>query len=634
MCGSAAGVESAIHAMRGFLASDDSDGILLIDADNAFNRVNRATALWNVQYICPALKHVLTNFYRSPTKIFMNGDSFFELLSQEGTTQGCPLAMAMYALALVPLTKRLQPVCKQVWYADDATGCDKLENLRSWFDKLLDEGPAYGYFPKPAKCILVVKPDRLARAKEIFKGSGIRVQTEGSKDCGIEINCEGTRHLGAAVGNTDFRRSYLRQKITNWISAVKKLALIAASQPHAAFAAFTQCLQGQWTFLSRTMPDNSDLFQPLEDSIRNDFIRALFKRDINDLERDMLSLPARMGGMGLFKPTEECLISSTNSICISAPLVRLIQRQIFELDPRELAEETKKLMIDVDRESDVRFKTKRETVLTCAPDELKQAVTAASEKGASSWVTASPSYDHGTVLHKRDFVDACYMRYGWALLDLPISCACGNAFNLQHALDCKLGGLRIIQHNEVRDTIAQLMREAGHTAVELEPQLQPLDGEVFDYKSANKDEEARSDIKCCGFWSNLRQAYFDIKVVSPFARSNAHLSPAQLFKNAERSKIREYKERILNVEHADFNPLVFTTCGGMSPQSHIVLKRLAEKLSDKQNLLFSAVSGWLRCRLSFALLRTTLLCVRATRSKKVAFDSNIELAVATMKIGS
>ena len=178
------------------------------------------------------------------------------------------------------------------------------------------------------------------------------------------------------------------------------------------------------------------------------------------------------------------------------------------------------------------------------------------------------------------------------------------------------------------------MREAGLKAVELEPQLQPLDGEAFDFKSANKDDEARSDIKCCGFWSNLRQAYFDVKVVSPFARSNAHLDPAQLYKNAERAKIREYKERILNVEHADFNPLVFTTCGGMSPQSHIVLKRLAEKLSTKQNLLFSEVSGWLRCRLSFALLRTTLLCVRATRSKKISFDTNIELAASTMKIGS
>ena len=87
------------------------------------------------------------------------------------------------------------------------------------------------------------------------------------------------------------------------------------------------------------------------------------------------------------------------------------------------------------------------------------------------------------------------------------------------------------------------MKEAGHTAVEVEPQLQSLDGETFEYKSANKDDEARSDIKCCGFWGNrLRQAYFDVKVVSPFARSNSHLEPAQLFKNAERMKIREYKD--------------------------------------------------------------------------------------------
>ena len=37
------GVEAAIHAMRGFLDDDSSDGILLID-------VNRRVALWNVQY--------------------------------------------------------------------------------------------------------------------------------------------------------------------------------------------------------------------------------------------------------------------------------------------------------------------------------------------------------------------------------------------------------------------------------------------------------------------------------------------------------------------------------------------------------------------------------------------------------
>jgi hypothetical protein len=130
----------------------------------------------------------------------------------------------------------------------------------------------------------------------------------------------------------------------------------------------------------------------------------------------------------------------------------------------------------------------------------------------------------------------------------------------------------------------------------------------------------------------MRQAYFDIKVVSPFARSNAHLKPSQLFKKAERTKILEYKERINRIEHADFNPLVFTCTGGMAPQTHLVLKKLAEKMSAKQNIQHSVVSGWLRCRLSFALLRTTLLCVRATRCKKVVCENNIELAVAMTRM--
>ena len=380
------------------------------------------------------------------------------------------------------------------------------------------------------------------------------------------------------------------------------------------------------------MPGTIDLFQPLEEVIRLVFIKSLLRRDVNDLERELLSLPARMGGLGIAKPTEECLFSHTNSMSVSAPLVRLIKRQMFEFNSRELSSEVKSLRAAVDKESDLRATKKMETVIENASPELTKAVSAASVKGASSWVTAAPSFDHGTVLHKGEFVDACYIRYGWTLLNLPLTCGCGATFSVQHALDCQLGGLRTIQHNEVRDTLAQCMREAGLTTVEVEPQLQPLSGEVFEYKSANKEDDARSDIKCCGFWSPMRQAYFDVKVVSPFARSYAHMTPAALFKMAERSKIREYQERIRNVEHGDFNPLVFTCAGGMAPQTQIVVKRLAEKMSLKQNLSLSVVSGWLRCRLSFALLRTTLLCVRATRRKKVVYENNIELAVNAARI--
>ena len=108
----------------------------------------------------------------------------------------------------------------------------------------------------------------------------------------------------------------------------------------------------------------------------------------------------------------------------------------------------------------------------------------------------------------------------------------------------------------------------------------------------NKQDEARSDVNCWGFWYRQRQAFFDVKVISPFAKSNLRQSPTQMFKTAEQQKIREYGPRIKEVEQADFTPLVLTCTGGMAPRCHLVIKRLAEKMSEKQNLSFSVVSGW------------------------------------------
>ena len=104
-------------------------------------------------------------------------------------------------------------MCKQVWFADDATGCDKFEALRAWFDELLLIGPIYGYYPKPSKCILLAKPERVEDARKVFKGSGIDIKTEGAKDSGVDIITIGTRHLGAAVGTTDFKQTYIKKKV-------------------------------------------------------------------------------------------------------------------------------------------------------------------------------------------------------------------------------------------------------------------------------------------------------------------------------------------------------------------------------------------------------------------------------------
>ena len=62
------GAEAAIHAMKEIYELETTDAVILVDAANAFNRLNRAVALHNVQYICPTFATVLINTYRTPAQ--------------------------------------------------------------------------------------------------------------------------------------------------------------------------------------------------------------------------------------------------------------------------------------------------------------------------------------------------------------------------------------------------------------------------------------------------------------------------------------------------------------------------------------------------------------------------------------
>ena len=49
------GAEAAIHSMRCMFEDDQTDAMILDDARNAFNSVNRQAALHNIQVICPQI---------------------------------------------------------------------------------------------------------------------------------------------------------------------------------------------------------------------------------------------------------------------------------------------------------------------------------------------------------------------------------------------------------------------------------------------------------------------------------------------------------------------------------------------------------------------------------------------------
>ena len=89
-----------MHATRLLFGDTNAEGVLLVDASNAFNRLNRRVALHNVSIICPSLATALINTYQGDACLFVDGTVLF---SQEGTTQWYPLAMAFYDLASLPL---------------------------------------------------------------------------------------------------------------------------------------------------------------------------------------------------------------------------------------------------------------------------------------------------------------------------------------------------------------------------------------------------------------------------------------------------------------------------------------------------------------------------------------------------
>ncbi len=212
--------------------------MLLVDATNAFNSLNCQTALQNIRRSCPALATILINTYRDPTDLFIDGD---RLLSQEGTTQGDPLVMPMYALATVPLINSLSKNhVTQIWYVDDAAAIGKISDLREWWETLTKGGPSFGYFPNLNKTWLVTKDEFHSAGSHAFG------------KIGVNTTQDGRLYLGAAIGSPSYVDNYV--KVSSWCSQVNKLSEFAITQPHSSYSALNHGLSSK----CRTMPSLDD----------------------------------------------------------------------------------------------------------------------------------------------------------------------------------------------------------------------------------------------------------------------------------------------------------------------------------------------------------------------------------------
>lgn len=157
---------------------------------------------------------------------------------------------------------------------------------------------------------------------------------------------------------------------------------------------------------------------------------------------------------------------------------------------------------------------------------------------------------------------------------------------------------------------AQLWRD-----VQVEPPLVPLSGEELKHNSSIKTDDARSDVRVRGFWSNMRNAFFEFRVFYPHARSYQGQSPSSLYRSMELSRKREYEERIRQVEDGDFTPMIMSSTGGMGSQMQNALKHIARKLADKRTEQYPRVLTVLRAKFAFAVARAAIVCLRGSRGR-------------------
>ena len=157
-----------------------------------------------------------------------------------------------------------------------------------------------------------MKSPKLAEAEEVFSGTG------------IHITDKGRRYLGGVIGSGGFIHEFLRAKVAEWISDIKRLTTFSLTQPHAAFTSLTNGIIRRWVYTLRVL-SSGELLQPLEDKLRQSFLPAVTDQPApNDAQREFFALPCGLCGMGISNPVTMLVTQFDTSLKICQPLLDTI----------------------------------------------------------------------------------------------------------------------------------------------------------------------------------------------------------------------------------------------------------------------------------------------------------------------
>jgi hypothetical protein len=263
---------------------------LVVDAFNGFNELSRKAMIWTVKHCWANGARFALNCYRHSIVLILcrGGRPCTHLLSKEGVTQGDPLAMLLYGLALVPLAASVV----QPWYTDDAAMAGPVGGIAQAMHLLQEQGPARGYYPEPAKNILICECVPKDARLSVLEEFDFQRQ-------------DGCRYVGGFIGTAAAQQAWLTPQIQQWVHGVEMLAKVAQRFPQTAYAGLSKSLQMEWQYLQRVTLNTAEAFGPIEDALAGTFLPSLLAEDgqgVNSL-RSLLVLPVQQAGLGVPNPT-------------------------------------------------------------------------------------------------------------------------------------------------------------------------------------------------------------------------------------------------------------------------------------------------------------------------------------------
>ncbi len=254
----------------------------------------------------------------------------------------------------------------------------------------------------------------------------------------------------------------------------------------------------------RTTSSITSILKPLEDAIRLRLLAAITgKTAVSDLDRELFTLPARLGGLNVPNPSSISATEFSASKKITKPLVDLIyhQTQQYTFDTCDQQHRLKALTRKEKRDAQSVAAERLHSQLTPT---LQKSIKVTKEKGASSWLAVLPIEKHGFYLHWSAFCDTLCLSYGWqpSLYPHPV-CAVtlfpfGSRLELPHGRFPNNSSQRNSWPHSQPSFRSMPWRLCGTSP-------EPLSGESLTYSTANREDSARLDIRACGFWGLPQQ---------------------------------------------------------------------------------------------------------------------------------